>query len=93
MGALLSSARLFNGSLDTEKIRVKRLAAVMDLGGGGVYMVPAFVGLGAPHWDSAARGIITGLTRSLEKPTSCAPLWRASLSRAANSSTPWRPIR
>ncbi len=30
---------------------------------GGVYFVPAFVGLGAPHWDAAARGIITGLTR------------------------------
>ena len=29
----------------------------------GVYMVPAFVGLGAPHWDSYARGTITGLTR------------------------------
>lgn len=31
---------------------------------GGVYFVPAFVGLGAPHWDAEARGIITGLTRS-----------------------------
>ena len=31
---------------------------------GGVYFVPAFVGLGAPHWDAHARGIITGLTRS-----------------------------
>ena len=30
---------------------------------GGVYMVPAFVGLGAPHWDSFARGSIFGLTR------------------------------
>ncbi|PIQ23067.1 glycerol kinase [bacterium (Candidatus Blackallbacteria) CG17_big_fil_post_rev_8_21_14_2_50_48_46] len=30
---------------------------------GGVYLVPAFVGLGAPHWDSAARGSLTGLTR------------------------------
>ena len=28
----------------------------------GVYMVPAFVGLGAPHWDTEARGLITGLT-------------------------------
>jgi glycerol kinase len=28
----------------------------------GVYMVPAFVGLGAPHWDPAARGLICGLT-------------------------------
>lgn len=30
---------------------------------GGVYFVPAFVGLGTPYWDSAARGTITGLTR------------------------------
>ncbi|HEX2695173.1 MAG TPA: FGGY-family carbohydrate kinase, partial [Acidobacteriota bacterium] len=29
----------------------------------GVYFVPAFVGLGAPHWDAAARGTIVGLTR------------------------------
>jgi glycerol kinase len=31
---------------------------------GGVYLVPAFVGLGAPYWDGAARGILTGLTRA-----------------------------
>jgi glycerol kinase len=30
---------------------------------GGVYFVPAFVGLGAPYWDANARGLITGLTR------------------------------
>jgi glycerol kinase len=30
---------------------------------GGVYLVPAFVGLGAPHWDPYARGLIIGLTR------------------------------
>jgi glycerol kinase len=30
---------------------------------GGVYMVPAFVGLGAPYWDQYARGTIVGLTR------------------------------
>jgi glycerol kinase len=30
---------------------------------GGVYFVPAFVGLGAPHWDDAARGALVGLTR------------------------------
>lgn len=29
----------------------------------GVYLVPAFTGLGAPHWNSEARGVITGLTR------------------------------
>jgi glycerol kinase len=30
---------------------------------GGVYLVPAFVGLGAPYWDPEARGILTGITR------------------------------
>jgi glycerol kinase len=30
---------------------------------GGVYLVPAFAGLGAPHWDQYARGTISGLTR------------------------------
>jgi glycerol kinase len=36
-------------------------ASVTD--SGGVYLVPAFVGLGAPYWDSYARGAIVGLTR------------------------------
>ncbi len=34
---------------------------------GGVYFVPAFAGLGAPHWDGFARGTITGLTRGSNK--------------------------
>lgn len=33
----------------------------------GVYVVPAFVGLGTPHWDSDARGAIFGLTRGTSK--------------------------
>ncbi|MDR1537014.1 MAG: glycerol kinase GlpK [Clostridiales bacterium] len=33
----------------------------------GVYLVPAFVGLGAPHWDQHARGVISGLTRAASK--------------------------
>jgi len=33
----------------------------------GVYIVPAFAGLGAPHWDQHARGTITGLTRGTNK--------------------------
>ena len=35
---------------------------------GGVYVVPAFVGLGAPYWDMKARGAILGLTRGSGKP-------------------------
>ena len=34
---------------------------------GGVYIVPAFTGLGAPYWDSSARGTITGITRGTTK--------------------------
>jgi glycerol kinase len=34
---------------------------------GGVYVVPAFVGLGAPYWDQYARGTIVGLTRGTSK--------------------------
>ena len=34
---------------------------------GGVYFVPAFVGLGAPYWDANARGVIVGLTRGTTK--------------------------
>jgi glycerol kinase len=30
----------------------------------GVYLVPAFAGLGAPYWNDAARGLLTGITRS-----------------------------
>ncbi len=46
---------------------------------GGVYVVPAFVGLGAPHWDSSARGIISGLTRA----TGRAEIVRATLEAIA----------
>ncbi|MBY9067328.1 glycerol kinase GlpK [Hyphomonas sp. WL0036] len=46
---------------------------------GGVYMVPAFTGLGAPHWDAEARGVIAGLTRA----TSAAHLVRAGLESVA----------
>ncbi len=38
-------------------------ASVADAG--GVYLVPAFAGLGAPHWDAYARGTILGLTRGI----------------------------
>ncbi len=43
-------------------------------GSGGVCLVPAFAGLGAPYWNSRARGVLTGLTRGVTK---------AELARAA----------
>jgi glycerol kinase len=45
----------------------------------GVYLVPAFVGLGAPHWDASARGAIVGLTRGVRR----AHLVRATLESLA----------
>ncbi|NLN00514.1 MAG: glycerol kinase, partial [Lentisphaerae bacterium] len=35
---------------------------------GGVYLVPAFTGLGAPHWDMFARGTLVGMTRGTGRP-------------------------
>jgi glycerol kinase len=55
-------------------------ASVPDTG--GVYFVPAFVGLGAPHWDMYARGTILGLTRG----TTRAHLVRAALEAIAYQS-------
>ncbi|MCX7650560.1 MAG: glycerol kinase GlpK [Flavobacteriales bacterium] len=46
---------------------------------GGVYMVPAFAGLGAPYWDMEARGLISGLTRG----TTRAHIVRAALESMA----------
>jgi glycerol kinase len=43
------------------------LAADLPAGNEGVYLVPAFTGLGAPHWDPHARGIIVGLTRGTDR--------------------------
>ena len=49
---------------------------------GGVYLVPAFTGLGAPHWDMYARGTIVGLTRG----TGRAHIVRAALESIAQQS-------
>ena len=46
---------------------------------GGVYLVPAFTGLGAPHWDMYARGLLVGLTRG----TTRAHVVRAALEAMA----------
>jgi glycerol kinase len=61
--------KLVENAADTE--RLARSVA----GGGRVYFVPAFTGLGAPYWDSEARGAIVGLTRD----SSAAEIVRAAL--------------
>ena len=61
--------------------QVERLAASVD-DSGGVVVVPAFVGLGAPHWDPYARGAVLGVTRG----TSRAHIARATLDGVAHQS-------
>ena len=58
---LRDEMRFFNDSRDAEYYAQK----VKD--NGGVYFVPAFTGLGAPHWDMYARGAIVGLTRGTKR--------------------------
>ncbi len=60
-GAVVQWLRDGLGLIKTAK-EVERLAMQVN-DTGGVYIVPAFAGLGAPHWDAHARGTIVGLTR------------------------------
>ena len=66
---------LFRSSKDSEALAL----SVED--NGGVYLVPAFTGLGAPIWNSDARGVICGLTRASTK----AHITRAGLEAMAYS--------
>ena len=58
---LRDEMRLIDSSPDSEYMATK----VPDTN--GCYVVPAFTGLGAPHWDQYARGTIVGLTRGVNK--------------------------
>lgn len=64
---------LFSDAADSEALAT----SVSDTN--GVYFVPAFTGLGAPHWNSDARGMISGLTRD----SSAAHIVRAALEAQA----------
>ena len=55
---LRDKMKLIKSAHETEKV-IKSLKSNC-----GVYLVPAFVGLGAPYWDSQARGVLSGLTRN-----------------------------
>ena len=54
---LRDKIRLIDNAYETEKIAKSKKNSK------GVYVVPAFTGLGAPYWNSKSRGLITGLTR------------------------------
>ncbi|KYH29517.1 MULTISPECIES: glycerol kinase GlpK [Clostridium] len=58
---LRDELRMFNSAAESERYAT----AVED--SNGVYLVPAFVGLGAPYWDPYARGTVVGLTRGAKK--------------------------
>ncbi|SUJ12058.1 Glycerol kinase [Sporosarcina pasteurii] len=58
---LRDGLRMFRNSAESEKY-AKKVASTE-----GVYVVPAFVGLGAPYWDSDVRGAVFGLTRGTKK--------------------------
>ena len=58
---LRDELRLIDSSEDSEYMAKK----VKDTN--GCYVVPAFTGLGAPHWDQYARGVIVGITRGVNK--------------------------
>lgn len=58
---LRDELRFFDSSVDSEYMA----QSVPDTN--GCYLVPAFTGLGAPHWDPHARGTIVGLTRGTNK--------------------------
>ena len=58
---LRDEMRLIDSSIDSEYMASK----VSDTN--GCYVVPAFTGLGAPHWDQYARGTIVGITRGVNK--------------------------
>ncbi len=58
---LRDELKLISSAEETESLA----RAVPD--SGGVYLVPAFVGLGAPHWDAYARGALMGLTRGTNR--------------------------
>ena len=62
-----------------DEARDSEYLAMKVEGTGGVYVVPAFVGLGAPYWDMYARGAIFGLTRGTTK----AHITRATLDSLA----------
>lgn len=62
----------------THASQTNNMATAVD-GNGGVYLVPAFVGLGAPHWRADTRALITGMTLG----TSAAHVARAALESIA----------
>jgi glycerol kinase len=78
-GALVQWLRDNIGLIETSA-DIEELAATVE-DNGGIYFVPAFSGLFAPYWRSDARGVITGMTRYVNK---------GHIARAALEATAWQ---
>ena len=59
---------------------IEKLASKVE-DSGGVYLVPAFAGMGAPHWNQYARGSMFGITRGTNVAILQGQLWKASPSK------------
>jgi glycerol kinase len=84
-GAISTTGALVSWCRDSLKLirspaEIETLAAAVD-DNGGCYIVPAFSGLLAPHWDPGAQGVIVGLTAYVQK---------EHIARAALESTAWQ---
>ena len=80
-GAVVQWLRDGLGIISTSSEVEALAASVKD--NGGVYLVPAFAGLGAPHWNQHARGMIVGMTRGSTK---------AHIARAALESIAYQTV-
>ncbi len=81
-GSVFNGGRTIQWLRDEMKI-ISSAGEISDLAStvpdsGGVVMVPAFTGLGAPYWDMYARGAILGLTRARAGDTSPGRCWSVS---------------
>lgn len=78
---LRDNLKFMEKSSDSEELALSAVCGDGTLGTDGVYVVPAFTGMGAPYWASDARGIICGISRS----TNISHIVRAALESMAYS--------
>lgn len=83
---LRDGLRMFRKSADSEAYATRVESTE------GVYVVPAFVGLGTPYWDSEVRGAAFGLTRGTKKSISSGRRWNPSPTRRRMSSMQWKQM-
>lgn len=60
---------------------------------GGVYLVPAFTGMGAPYWDMYARGVLVGITRGTRREHIIRAAQESIAFQSAELILPWKKTR